>query len=115
MPASRVALYMAAEVASSASPPKDMVPKQSSETATPVRPRGLFFMRAVYLGRTQLSDHARQALLESRSPRFSAYGVPAATFPFSDMRAAFAGKKVLNTPIGRPPEPGGMVRMKAGW
>jgi len=72
MPALRQALYMEAEVASSASPPKDMVPKQSSETITPVRPRGLCFMGAVYLGRTHVSDHARQALVESRSPRFSA-------------------------------------------
>src|SRR5512139_2128019 len=48
MPASRVALYIAAEVASSASPPKDIVPKHSSETCTPVRPRGLNFMCGVY-------------------------------------------------------------------
>ena len=47
--------------------------------------------------------------MESRSPRFSAYGVPAATRPLSAMRAALAGKKVLKTPIGRPAEPGGMV------
>ena len=40
MPASRQAAYMAAEVSSSASPPNDIVPKQSSETCTPVRPRG---------------------------------------------------------------------------
>jgi hypothetical protein len=44
MPASRQALNMAPEVASSASPPKDMVPKHSSETSTPVRPSGLVFI-----------------------------------------------------------------------
>jgi len=44
MPASRTFLYIEAEVASSASPPKDMVPKQSSETEMPVRPRSLVFM-----------------------------------------------------------------------
>ena len=50
MPASRPALYIAAEALSSASPPNDMVPKQSCETWTPVRPRGLYFMRALYTG-----------------------------------------------------------------
>src|SRR5271167_429035 len=66
MPASRQALYIAAEVASSASPPKDMVPKQSSETWTPVRPRGLCFMRFLFCerrdgnaARAGLPDRAR--------------------------------------------------------
>src|SRR5258707_15343372 len=71
-------------------------------------------LRIQLRGLTQVSDQARQALVESRSPRLSAYGVPAATRPFSAMRPARAGKKVLNTPIGRPPEPGGMVRTKGG-
>src|SRR5215470_9891368 len=50
MPASRVALYIAAEVAASASPPKDMVPKHRRETCTPVRPRVRYvIMRQVYM------------------------------------------------------------------
>jgi hypothetical protein len=39
IPMSRQARNMRAEVVSSASPPKDMVPKQSWDTCTPVRPR----------------------------------------------------------------------------
>ena len=38
-PASRQRAYSSAEVASSASPPNDMVPKHSSETRMPVPPR----------------------------------------------------------------------------
>jgi len=48
-PRSRTALNIVAEAASSASPPKDMVPKQSWETWTPVRPKARYFMGEVYL------------------------------------------------------------------
>src|SRR6185312_6288662 len=47
MPVSRQALYIAPDIASSASPPNDMVPKQSSETERPVRPRSFVFMGRV--------------------------------------------------------------------
>jgi len=47
MPMSRQARNMRAEVALSASPPKDIVPKQSWDTCTPVRPRTRYFMPRV--------------------------------------------------------------------
>jgi hypothetical protein len=47
IPMSRQARNMRAEVVSSASPPKDMVPKQSWDTCTPVRPRTRNFMPRV--------------------------------------------------------------------
>jgi hypothetical protein len=42
MPASRQRWNMAAEVSSSASPPKDIVPKHKFETWTPVLPKNLY-------------------------------------------------------------------------
>src|SRR6266542_2047708 len=50
---------------------------------------------------------ARQALLAGRSPRVSGQTLPVATRPSISSCAARAGKKVLNTPIGRLLKPGG--------
>src|SRR5688572_513170 len=44
IPASRAARYMRADIASSASPPNDNVPKHNCETCTPVRPKDLYCM-----------------------------------------------------------------------
>src|SRR5215470_1397991 len=53
-------------------------------------------------GRTQVSDHARHAVLLSLSPRFCGNGCPTATRSFSVTCARRAGIKQLYTPWGRP-------------
>src|SRR5688500_4286379 len=63
-------------------------------------------------GLTQLSDQARHALDDWRSPRISGHTWPSGTLPFSSTRAERAGKNVLNTPMGRFWNPGGAFRMK---
>lgn len=63
------------------------------------------------LGLTQDSDQARHALDDGRSPRISGQGFPEAKRPLRVTWAPRAGKNVLNTPMGRPPAPGAMVRM----
>src|SRR5690348_15230225 len=70
MPASRQALYISPDIASSASPPNDMVPKQSSETDRPVRPRSFVFMGRVlarglrtWVERDEANEKPRQGYL----------------------------------------------------
>ena len=63
-------------------------------------------------GFTQVSDHARVALLPCRSPRISAHTLPGATLPLISSWAERAGKNVLNTPIGRSLKPGGALSTK---
>jgi len=58
-------------------------------------------------GFTHVSDHARQALEPCRSPRISGHTLPVATLPLISSWADRAGKKVLNTPMGRLLKPGG--------
>src|SRR5215813_13487521 len=58
-------------------------------------------------GLTQVSDQARHALDDWRSPRISAQTRPFGVLPFSSTPAVFAGKNVLNTPMGRFMKPGG--------
>src|SRR5688572_25711711 len=58
IPASRQARYIAADARSSASPPKDIVPKHSCDTWTPVLPSTRYFIEEVYLDRRQ-EEHAR--------------------------------------------------------
>src|SRR5262249_17739593 len=65
-----------------------------------------------HLGFTHVSDQARPALDDGRSPRFPARGWPFAVLPFISTCAERAGKNVLNTPIGRFMKPGGIVRTK---
>ena len=55
---------------------------------------------------------ARVALLPCRSPRISAHTLFDATLPLISSWAARAGKKVLNTPIGRSLKPGGALSTK---
>jgi len=74
---------------------------RSVAPADDAQPRGL----------TQLSDQARQALDDCRSPRISGHTLPSGTLPFSSTRAERAGKNVLNTPMGRFWKPGGALRM----
>ena len=52
------------------------------------------------------------ALLPCRSPRISAHTLFVATLPLISSWAARAGKKVLNTPIGRSLKPGGALSTK---
>ena len=44
IPASREALNILEDSSLSAAPPKDIVPKQSSDTSTPVLPKSLYFI-----------------------------------------------------------------------
>src|SRR5207244_1328051 len=60
-------------------------------------------------GLTHVSDQARHALDDCRSPRISAHTWPFGVLPFSSTRAVFAGKNVLKTPIGRFMKPGGAL------
>src|SRR5262244_1996949 len=53
-------------------------------------------------GCTQVSDHARQAVLLSLSPRFCGNGWPTATRSLRVTCARRAGIKQLYTPCGRP-------------
>src|SRR5262249_9752478 len=62
-----------------------------------------------FRGLTQLSDQARQALEDWRSPRFSGTGWPGTKAPLISTWAARAGKNVLNTPSGRSLKPGGAL------
>src|SRR5947208_1679640 len=66
MPASRTALNISVEAASSASPPKDIVPKHSCETRTPVRPRRRCFtprMLSRVLDRSQAARWRRSPII----------------------------------------------------
>src|SRR5262249_30159472 len=58
-------------------------------------------------GFTHVSDQARHALDDCRSPRISAHTSPFGVLSLSSTRALFAGKNVLKTPIGRFMKPGG--------
>src|ERR1700756_5702395 len=60
-------------------------------------------------GFTHVSDHATHALDDWRSPRISTHGESGPKRPFTSICADFAGKNVLNTPIGRLPMPGAIV------
>src|SRR5688500_18896335 len=77
MPLSRHARYMAAAAASSASPPKDMVPKHSRDTWTPLRPRTRYSiaMAPSLLDRSQASTFRRWPIIgaahENQSPSHS--------------------------------------------
>src|SRR4051812_29694766 len=80
-PRSRTALNISAEAASSASPPKGMVPKHSWETCTPVRPSVRNFMRASLSGPLPTDSCTRIAhamLLEDCAKGLQ----PRAGFPF---------------------------------
>src|SRR5262249_37929309 len=58
---------------------------------------------------THVSDQARHALDDWRSPRISGHGLLAVGLPFSSTCAERAGKNVLKTPIGRLFMPGAIV------
>jgi len=74
-PASRQRLNSAAEVASSASPPNDIVPKHRLETWTPVRPKVRYSMRNTpywmdwNAGNADNAEHADRG----KSPQTPAY------------------------------------------
>src|SRR5205814_8162095 len=68
--------------------------------------------RVAHLGLTHVSDQARHALDDWRSPRVSAHGCPLAVLPFSATWVERAGKNVLNAPSGRFMKPGGIVSTK---
>src|SRR5688572_1858223 len=58
IPASRTARYMCADIASSASPPNESVPKHNCETCTPVRPNGRYCMTLRPISHTRGNDLA---------------------------------------------------------
>src|SRR5512146_2507055 len=60
-------------------------------------------------GLTHVSDNARHALVDWRSPRISLHTASDAKRPFISICADLAGKNVLKTPMGRLPLPGAIV------
>src|ERR1051325_8565367 len=70
--------------------------------------------RCYSFGLTQVSDHARHALDDWRSPRISGQGFVVATIPLISACAERAGKNVLKTPIGRLLVPGAIVSTNGG-